>query len=258
MTNYELFLGGHDAEMKSIESLAKENGVTVYDSNLGWGAKASAYIDQILKTIADGKTPVLVELINDLPGEISEKVKWVDHHNERAGEEASIFQVSDLIGSTRSRSMRIIAANDVAYIPGMIKEGATTKEIDEIRRLDRGQQGVTDEMERQSEDALKNMERYPELSDLIIVRIPHSKSSPVTDRLYGQQIKQNILILAGNGEVNYFGDGVLCATLKEKFQGWCGGSGLGKAGETAFWGGYPNQEEVSAFIKINLSDSKNA
>jgi hypothetical protein len=36
--------------------------------------------------------------------------------------------------------------------------------------------------------------------------------------------------------MNFFGDGALCKELFDTCGGWSGGSGLGKQGESAYWG----------------------
>ena len=250
MSDYELFLGGHDAEMKAIADLAEENQIPVHDVNLGWGAKASEYIDKIRDVILQGKIAVLIELEYDLPEDIPiNKVKIIDHHNKDSDKEASIFQFADLIGTKRNRMMGIIAGNDTGYIPGMEKAGATTDEIAQIRRIDREQQGITKKQEKQAEEAIVNMERFPELDDLIIIHMPHSKTATVTDRLYGSQKDEHILILSDDGETNYHGGNNhpdLIKALYNKYAGWKG---------QRFWGGYVDQNDVEAFIKNELKKS---
>jgi hypothetical protein len=61
-----------------------------------------------------------------------------------------------------------------------------------------------------------------------------------------------LLILSADGEVNFYGDGAVCAELKTEFEGWNGGSGLGKVGASAYWGGYPDQEDTLEFIQKHL------
>ena len=55
-------------------------------------------------------------------------------------------------------------------------------------------------------------------------------------------------MLSEDGEFNLFGNGAVIAQLQEKFGGWSGGQ-LPKA---CFWGGYPAQDEVEAFVKASL------
>jgi hypothetical protein len=144
-------------------------------------------------------------------------IKSIDHHNARSAESASILQVLTLIGATPSRVEELIAANDSGYIPGMKAIGASQDEVSHIRALERQMQGITLEMEAEAERAITAMERYPELSDLIIVRMAHSKVSTATDRLFGLQVQEHLLVVSEDGEVNYYGDGAICADLQNKY-----------------------------------------
>lgn len=240
--NLVFFLGGIDAEMVEILRVLTSVGAKVINANLGWGATASAYSAEIATVAAEKKTPVLVELITDIA--LPESVILVDHHGDRAGEPASIFQVLNLLGLEPTRYQELIAANDSAYIPGMLAISATSEEIAAVRLSDRCAQGITPEQEAAAETAIVNREVHGRLT---VVRLPHSKCATITDRLFGQY--DQLLILSGDGEVNFYGDGALCSTLKEKFEGWNGGSGLGKIGGSAYWGGYPNQAEIENFIR---------
>ena len=256
MNNYEVFLGGHDAEMATIKDLAEAKKLPTHDANLGWGASADSYTAEIENALEQGKMPVLVELdTSSLSDEVRQRILDIDHHGDRSDEDAALVQFAELIGVELTREQQLIALNDTGYIKAMEDYGASLEEIAKVRALDRKEQGITQEQEDQAEEALNQMERYPELGDLIIVRMPHSKTATVTDRLYGSQEKEHILILSEDGEVNYYGDGLLCKTLNEKFEGWCGGKGLGEKGDNAFWGGYPNQEEVETFIKNYLEQA---
>lgn len=243
--NYVFFLGGKDAEMVRIKEVLQKNKCTFCDKDLSWGAKESDYKDEIQNVLAKGKTPVFIELTSDLSsldGGIS-----VDHHGERANEPASILQVLDLIGVAPTRFDLLIAANDAGYIPAMQKMGATQQEIDVIRLKDREAQGIMAEQESQAEEAIAKMER---MGTMLVVRLPHSKSATVTDRLFGTQTRQNVLVLSGDGEVNYFGAGNICKELTEKFPGgWSGGAGLGDANGIAYFGGYPNQDEILSYLR---------
>ena len=224
-------------------------------------------------------------------------VMVIDHHGDRSGEPASVLQVlaalsdqvlTDLafeaeegnaydradalraaalvrealnLSNETRRWVELVAANDAGYIPAMMTLGATAEEVARVRLADRSAQGITPEQERQAEEAIAASEV---IGGLVIVHLAHSKCATVTDRLFGKYPggRENLLVLSGDGEVNYFGDGALCAALKEKFpeapapwapekmaQSWAGGSGLGKAGGQAFWGGYPSEDEVLAFLK---------
>lgn len=243
MKNLVFFLGGIDAEMNEIENVLKLNNIEFYNKNLGWGAAASAYKDEIANAIKNGEMPCLVELEIDIPLPQG-GVIIVDHHDKRAGEPASILQVLNLLGLEPNRWQQLIAANDSGYIPGMIKINASEEEIAAVRLADRSAQGITPEQEAAAEISIANRE---EEGCLTVVRLPHSKCATVTDRLFGQY--DQLLILSGDGESNFYGDGALCATLKERFDGWNGGSGLGQGGGSAYWGGYPSQTEIEKFIR---------
>lgn len=61
------FLGGRDLEMVTIRALLQAHAPTMFhDKGLAWGARASAYQGEIESALAEGKTPVLIELENDL------------------------------------------------------------------------------------------------------------------------------------------------------------------------------------------------
>ena len=161
--------------------------------------------------------------------------------------------------------MQLIGANDAAYIPGMMEMGAAPEEIARVRRRDRMCQGITEEQEKEAERAISKKE---EICGVTIVRMAHSKTATVADRLFEKDKQQNLLILSDDGEANYFGDGKLCKMLQgnvigeqpapwdanqtipvyDNFGGWNGGAGLGDENGNAFWGGYPDHEKVLNYI----------
>lgn len=83
MTNYYFFLGGSDAEMMEVARALNEAEVPYLNANLGWGAKASRYSDEIAEAAGRGQVPVLVELEVDI--DLPEGAVIVDHHGPRAG-----------------------------------------------------------------------------------------------------------------------------------------------------------------------------
>lgn len=254
MENYYFFLGGMDAEMVAIRQALDEIEAPYLDAGLSWGTKASHYGDEIAKVACWEMTPILVELEVDI--DLPKGAVIVDHHGSRAGEPASILQVLNLLGVEPTRYEFLIAANDSGYIPAMVAAGATQEEVTAIRLADRSAQGITPEQEDDAEEAIyaSDAEAIATLGGLAVIHLAHSKCATVTDRLfqYWKDEMEKLLVLSSDGEANFFGDGALCAELKEKFGGWNGGSGLGKAGESAFWGGYPNHLEVEAFIRSYL------
>lgn len=261
--NLHFFLGGADAEMVAIKELLDKQGVAYSDAKLAWGASTSKYGDEIEKVVKEGKTPVIVELAID--SDIPESTINVDHHNENAGKPASILQVCELLGVQPTRKMQLIAANDSGYIPAMLELGASKEEIAQIRYLDRAAQGITPEQEKQAEEAIAEAR---EVCGVTVIKMAHSKTATVTDRLFDPDKPQNIAIFSADGEVNYFGPEDICRKLQgnktgerpapwdpnqtevlyDHFGGWIGGAGIGKEGGTGFWGGYPNHTEALEFI----------
>lgn len=253
-SNMVVMLGGYDAEMLAIADACRKAGVAVVDKHLGWGAAASAYQEEIAQAVSEGKTPVLIELSLDI--ELPANVIVVDHHNENAGRPASILQVLSLLGVEPTRRQQLIAANDCGYIPAMLALGATPEEVAAVRLADRSAQGITPEQESEAERAIAAAEA---INGVTIVRMAHSKTATVCDRLFNPDKEQRLLILSGDGESNFFGNGELCRllqgedtgkkteqgyTIYSHFGGWIGGN-LPTSG---FWGGYADQSEVEKFV----------
>ncbi len=253
-TQKVFLLGGNDAEMTHIKETLDVNNIPYLDKGLGWGAKVEDYAEEIAQLVAEGKQPVAIELAGAGEGEYAH-VMSIDHHGNRAQEKASIMQVLEMIDVAPSLKDELIAANDSGYIPAMQQLLATkgindTKEqqkmIDMVRYMDRKAQGIMSEQEDQARDAVANKEVLLD-GALVVVMLPHSKSATVTDRLFGTYT--NLLILSGDGEVNFFGDGALCKELGDAFPGGRnGGSGLGIKGGNAYWWGYPNHDAVKAYV----------
>ena len=239
MGYYVFFLGGKDLEMLTIRGLLERTGQKFYDKGLEWGAKASAYAEDIQFTLdwSKGGVPVLVELEIDI--KLPETALVIDHHGDRSSEEASILQVVRILGCAPTWDQKLVAANDSGYIPAMLREGASLEAVANIRRRDREAQGVTEEMEKQAEEAVSN---YREARGVIIVHIPHNKFSTVTDRLFSQweDGKENLVVVCDTHgpecEVYYFGRGDICRDIKTKWNGFGGGQGFGDRTKNAFAG----------------------
>lgn len=273
MSNILFVLGGNDAEMLLVKALLSQAGQKFLQPNAGWGELKYSPSDLGLKVvpaehrtdrpgmpahIEDHHEVVFVEATPTGEWPTGTKVVVIDHHNERSGDSASVLQVlrhleaavDFRISAATRRWAELIAANDAAYIPGMLAFGATSQEIERIRAFDRKAQGVTSYNEADAERALaERPERYGRMR---VVRINHSRTAAVADRLFETGDDQSLLIIteADEGELNFFGRGTLCAELKEKFGGWAGGSGLGKHEGQAFWGRTGgNLKEVVEFLK---------
>lgn len=242
------FLGGHDLEMETIRDLITEAGpAPLFDKSLSWGAKASAYREEIRSAIADGLTPVLVELPDDLG--LADALLVVDHHGERAGESAptSLDQVFELLRLPRERWTRwleLVSANDRGHIREMRRLGATDAEIERVRRADRAAQGVTEADEHAAEDAVRNAEMLAD-GRLVVVRLPHEHSTAVADRLeLTDDPPENVLVLSPN-EANFYGNGDLVLRLDQRYPGGWSGGALPARG---FWGRTPEPPDVVTFI----------
>jgi len=260
MIKFKFYLGGTDAEMRRIGEVLAESGIDFVDAGLGWGAKASAYgTTAFVAAVEDGFVPVLVEL--DLDCDLPEGTVVVDHHGERSAEPASILQVLSLLGLTSSRWDEVVAANDAGWWPGLIALGATPAEMAAVRAADQAAQGVDSAKMAEVQRALS---APVELAGLVrVLRLAHSKTGPVGDALAIDAIAAGAtspadfpayVVLSGDGEVNFSGDGATAAALHAAFPGgWAGGSGLGNADGSAFWGGYPPHDEIEAFLKERFS-----
>jgi len=236
--NYFFFLGGYDLEMLTIRELLQKYSPDSYcDKKLLWGAKASDYRDEISDALQAGKIPVFIELIDDL--QLGGKVIIVDHHGALAGKDrpTSLHQVFALLGLEEdlwTRHLELVAANDRAYIEGMVEVGATKDEIITYRAKDRAAQGITQEQEREAEVAIANLK---ELCDgqLTLVSLSHNRTAAVADRLapeLGGAGYKNLLIISPN-ETNFFGAGNIIKKLDQRFPGgWFGG----RLPESGFWG----------------------
>lgn len=177
-------LGGHDLEMLTIRNVLNTNGYTYIDHQLQWNnAKLSSYKEdiRIFEEKHEGGSIYGIELENDLLLN-SKFYRSIDHHNDQSNLPSALEQVLFLLEIPMNREYRLIAANDKAYIPGMLAIGATDEEIRNIRFADRCAQGITHEDEFLAEKAIaENMKRE---KDLIIVRALNSRFSPICDRLY--------------------------------------------------------------------------
>ena len=246
MNNF-IVVPANDAEAVAIGEILSRNGVEHAVTGQAWGASwenlEPEIMAQVDNKILEGYAVYGVELQGDAPiGCVN-----IDHHkydgDDRSNSLTSIEQISNLLGVELTAYERAVALNDKGYIPLMEEAGVPAETISAVRLADRKAQGVTAEMEEQAERACASKEV---VGSLTIVRLPHSKTSTVCDRLYGQY--ENLLVLSADGETNFFGSGAVIAQLQEKFGGWSGG----QLPKTGFWGGYPNQDEVEAFVKASL------
>lgn len=256
--NLVFFLGGHDLEMLTIKDMLRHRCVPYFDKKLKWGAKASAYIDEIKMAVSEGKKPVLIELIDDMGLEISATATLIDHHDARAGKDQptsleQVFKLLELPQKEWSRQYELISANDKGYTPALVSAGAAQEEIVGIRAEDRRAQGVT---ELEENEAIKAVEKAEVLMDgrLTLVHLSHAKTAAVTDRLdkiLGGHGYENLIVVSP-AEVNFYGQGGIVIELNNKFGGWRGG----ELPERGFWGVSPLKnvvtDEVIEFLKRRI------
>ena len=242
--NFIFFLGGYDAEMCEIRKILEQHQLTFYDKQLSWGAKLSSYEDE-LNSVSENEIPVFIELELDI--NYPQQIIIIDHHDLDSGKDkpSAIEQVAKLIGVELNRWQKLIAANDVAWIDGLIKAGATGKEITKIRSYDRKCQVIEDKAELEAQEAIKKMKAF---GSLAIVEIPHSHASAVFDRLYNQF--ENILVFSPN-ETNFSGRGEVVKKLSVLYENcWYGGALPNKG----FWGFPLKNLQIESMIKKLLNN----
>jgi len=235
------FLGGRDLEMAEIAKLLAEHAPgRVHDKQLAWGARLSAYRAELMRAVAAGETPVLVELEDDLPPDAFDRacsVVVIDHHGSRAGQDrpTSIEQVFVRLGlpaKAWTRRLALVAANDRGHIAGMREIGASREEMTAIRAEDRATQGVsaTDEVE-----AVRAMASRRMRGRAAWVETTSNTSSAIADRMHadvgGPGYERLIVVMPG--KVAAFGDGTMIEALRLAFPGSYWGGDLPRAG---FWG----------------------
>lgn len=181
-SHFIFMLGGADLEMCTIRQLLENLKLCYYDRKLRWDNAYLSVYQNCLDRFGNKDHYILVgiELQEDVtpPGNYI----GIDHHNQNVGKPSSLEQVADLLALSLTREQQLIAANDKAYIPGMMALRASDDEIAEVRRRDRMCQGVTEEDEVLAEKAIsENMEQ---VKDLIVVKALSARFSPICDRLF--------------------------------------------------------------------------
>ena len=251
-------LGGNDAEMVRIEGVLDAQKIGWVQPSVFWGPKVFGPEQIGAEGMTPGTRVVFVECAPspEFPAVRAHVV--IDHHGDNAGLPASLTQVLDLLHLEPTRWDLVVAANDSGWLPGLRDMGADLNEMLTVRRADRAAQGITPEHE---EEALRALAAPVEmLGNVRVIRMSHSKCAPVGDAIAleaivaGKPVPQ-YLVLSGDGEANFSGDGVMAKALFDEYRApqpanaWAGGSGLGKAGEQAYWGGYPDHAELIGFIR---------
>jgi hypothetical protein len=244
----------NDGEATQIAKILKEKNIKTLITSQGWGASWSELEPEIKKEIEEYKNKGYKIFGVELQGQAPEGAVNIDHHcydgDDRSSDKSSLEQVAELIGHKLSLFEEFVAANDKGFIPAMLalaktknlSEKETQKLIEKVRLQDRAAQGITPEQERIAEKAIQEAE----VSDfLTVVRMSHSKTATVCDRLYGGY--KNLLILSEDGEINFFGSGRVIKKLSSLVEGsWSGGD---IDHDNGFWGGYPQNLDVEKEVK---------
>lgn len=244
----------NDGEAVQIAKILKEKNVKTLITKQGWGASWANLEPEIKEKIENYKNKNFEVFGVELQGKAPEGAVNIDHHrydgDDRSNERSSLEQVSELIGHELTLYEQFVSANDKGFIPKMIElaktknlsKKETQKMIEKARLQDRAAQGITPEQEKIAEKAIEEAE----VSDLLtVVRMAHSKTSTVCDRLWGQY--KNLLILSEDGEVNFFGEKRVIEGLSSLVKGsWSGGD---LDHDNGFWGGYPQNLDVEKEVK---------
>lgn len=203
---YHFLLGGYDLEMLEIKKILDTNQLIYTDKRLAWGATIDDYYDII--TSNPSEHFVGIELSIRPNSFVPKYYIDIDHHNEKSHLPASIEQIADLLNIKLSRHQQLVAANDKGYIPAMEALDASVEEIQNIRRLDRQTQGVTEEMEKIAEQEIKFDVNK---NGVRIIKTSLDKFSPIVDRLQEKKI-----LIYNAKTLNYYGQGVQNLALEFK------------------------------------------
>ena len=257
MRNGRLWVSpNNDLEAKTIIEMLQREGEEFLVTGQAWGASWEKLEEElkakIVEAMQNGQEVYGVELQGNANGAIN-----VDHHtygeDDRSNPKSSIEQVAKILGVELTLDEQFVSANDKGYIPAMEKLGEELgispedlKEIiANIRMRDREMQGVTIEQEAQAQKAVERLGEIKEKRVYIQLDLPHSKTSTVTDRLYGKY--DNLLITSEDGETNFYGTTEIIQMLNEKFPGGWSGGQLDQG--SGFWGGYADQEAIKKAVQ---------
>lgn len=193
-------LGGADLEMQTIRSILVSENIPYADYGLRWD---NAFLSRYQKELDEHSDTWIygVELQEDIP--LPSNYKAIDHHNQNTGLPSALEQVVNLLQLPMTRYWELVAANDKAYIPGMMEKGASEEEITTIRLADRKAQGVSEEEEELAVKAIS--ENRKEVNGLTVIYANSSRFSPICDRLFPYKR----LLIYTDSEWMYYGEGAV-------------------------------------------------
>lgn len=191
-------LGGADLEMQTIREILVGEGIPFADYGLRWD---NALLSRYKKELNEHPNALIygVELQEDIP--LPSNYKAIDHHNQNTELPSALEQVVNLLQLPMTRYWELIAANDKAYIPGMVEKGASEEEITTIRLADRKAQGVSEEEELLAVKAIS--ESREKVNGLMVIHAYSSRFSPICDRLFPYKR----LLVYTDSEWMYYGIG---------------------------------------------------
>lgn len=270
MMKMVFLLGGADLEMTAIESLLKQYEIKYHTvDGMCWSDAGLSRYSELLEGLACSDVTVYgVELKADM--QVPSNYITIDHHGDYESGPSSLEQVAEIIGHELTPKECLVAANDKGYfsemkrylesIDGMSKNKLAEElfqsqdkknDMDlmlEIRRMDRRAQGVSDEEERQADDAVCMAVRKNSL--IAVVRTETEHFSPVTDRMY----PYHRLVVYNGNELTYYGkdrdlalNHILNMRLVKEDQCYKGG------GKEGFWGvrkGCLSSEQLEALANV--------
>jgi hypothetical protein len=183
-------LGGHDLEMLEIKKLLKTKKIKYIDKNLYWGAKLSAYTTELnFDGIIYG-----IELEEDIKP--PKNYIAIDHHNGNANKASSIEQIAEMLNIELDRHQLLVAKNDSSYIDGMRSICASQAEVDNIRKLDREAQGITQEDEALAELSIE------ETNSTNVIYAKTDKFTAISDKVYD---KFSSYIIYNDSMLSFYG-----------------------------------------------------
>jgi len=175
----------NDGEAVEIERLLKGHGETVLLTRQPWGASWAGLEPEVRKRLGELPSGVLVYGV-ELAGPNSYSAINLDHHRyadeDRSNQLSSLEQVANILDVPLDRWCHLVAANDKAWIPGLLAEGATPGEIEAVRQQDRTAQGIGESHRRQAEVDLQGAERR---GGRVFVRCLRGSNAFHSDLLFG-------------------------------------------------------------------------